>query len=138
MTRSLSMPADAENLFEIITDLENLSAWLPRGLEVERYGPNLVRLWLPHGAVERHIAIDWENLRVVWGSDATPSYRGRVQVLRIGPHRSAVTADVVGASGIADPRVDSWLDQALHALAEVVAVEHPCTPPRQFQAAAAR
>lgn len=130
------MPADAENLFEIITDLENLSAWLPDGLEVERYGPDLVRVWLPHGAVERRIAIDWENLRVEWGSDATPSYSGRVRVLRIGPHRSAVTADVVGPGAALDPRVDQWLNQALHALAEVAAAEHPCPPPRLFEAAA--
>jgi hypothetical protein len=121
------MPAAADTVFEIVTDLENLHTWLPRAVEVERYGPDLLRLWLRHGdhdeTVERLLTIDWENLRVEWHSGATTSYTGTLRVLRISADRCAITVDLVGGAGMPAVRVDDWLEKALDALAAVVADE---------------
>jgi hypothetical protein len=59
------MPAAADTVFEIVTDLEHLHTWLPR----------------------------------------------------------AVTVDLTGGSGMPMSRVDDWLEQALDALATIVAEE---------------
>lgn len=128
MTRTRSLPADADTVFEMLTDLENLSTWLPSGVEVERYDAHAVRLWLPGGAVERRLEVDWENLKVEWGSEATPTYSGSVRVLRMGPRRCAVAVQLTGATGQHCPAVDDWVERALDALCETAPVEHPCVP----------
>jgi hypothetical protein len=122
------MPATADAVFEIITDLENLHTWLPRSVEVERYGPDLLRLWLHHGdrdeAVERRLTIDWAHLRVEWHSETTTSYTGVLRVLRISANRSVITVDLIGGAGMPAIRVDDWLDRALDALAAIVTDEN--------------
>lgn len=128
------MPAPADTVFEIITDLENLHTWLPRAVEVERYGPDLLRLWLRHGdhddTVERLLTIDWDSLRVRWHSEATTSYTGVLRVLRMSADRCAITVDLIGGAGMPAVRVDDWLDRALDSLAAVVAEETSRTPSR--------
>ncbi|MEU4806283.1 SRPBCC family protein [Actinosynnema sp. NPDC023587] len=132
MTRTV--PAGADAVFDVVTDLEHLSSWLPPGVEVERYGPNLVRLWtdLDEG-VERVVLIDWEDLRVEWGGELTPAYSGRLRVLRVAVDRSAVTVDLTGPAGMPRHRVERWAEQALDGLATTVRVEPravPWFPPR--------
>ena len=121
------MPAAADTVFEIIVDLENLHTWLPRAVEVERYGPDLLRLWLRHGdhdeTVERRLTVDWDSLRVRWHSETTTSYTGTLRVLRMGADRCAITVDLVGGAGMPAVRVDDWLDRALDSLVTVVAEE---------------
>ncbi|WP_158853473.1 SRPBCC family protein [Saccharothrix deserti] len=126
--RTISIPADAEAVFDVVTDLENLSAWLPAGIDVERYGPHLVRLWVGEDTVERHVAVDWEKLRIDWGDRTSSTYFGTLQVLRIAPGRSAVTIRLTGAAGLPTPRLDDWLARALEALVTVVGAERRASP----------
>ncbi|WP_367138308.1 SRPBCC family protein [Saccharothrix sp. HUAS TT1] len=129
--RTRSMPADAEAVFDVVTDLEHLAAWLPAGVEVELYGPGLLRLWPRGGARdeprERQVRIDWEDLRVQWGGDAA-TYAGSLRVLRMAPGRSAVAVELTGPAGMAVSSLDGWLTEALDALALVVGAERPHLP----------
>ncbi|WP_306744866.1 SRPBCC family protein [Saccharothrix yanglingensis] len=112
--RTRSVPADAEAVFDVVTDLEHLSSWLPEGVEVERYGAHVVRLWVRGGVVERRLAVDWANLSVTWGDPVSPACTG---VLRLSPGRCAVSACLTGPAGLPAPRLDDWLVRALDALA---------------------
>jgi hypothetical protein len=120
------MTADADTVFGIVSDLGNLT-WLPPGVETELPGPGLLRLWIRSGDqdwdVERPMRIDWRRLRVEWGTDATASYAGWVQVKRLAPQSCVVSAQVTGLPGVPDTRIDAWLDDAFEALATVVRVE---------------
>jgi hypothetical protein len=123
------MPADADAVFDVVSDLDNLTTWLPGSVEVELSGPNLIRLWLPgrHADmdVERRIDIDWNRLRISWGSETTTSCSGTLQVLRLSPGRSAVCVRVSGPPGSATGTVDAWIEDSLDALELVVAAERP-------------
>ncbi|OKI13795.1 hypothetical protein A6A25_16040 [Saccharothrix sp. CB00851] len=126
--RTTSVPADAEAVFDVVTDLEHLSAWLPSGVEVERYGPDLVRLWLGERVVERRFAVDWDKLRIDWGNRTAATCVGTLRVLRIAPGRSAVTVRLTGPDGLPAPRLDDWLASALEALVAMVAAERGALP----------
>ncbi|MCG8922544.1 SRPBCC family protein [Lentzea sp. CC55] len=127
MSRSRSVPADADAVFDVLSDLDNITAWLPDSVEVELSGPNLIRLWFPglHTDVdfERRMTIDWERLRITWGSETTNSCSGTVQVLRLTEGRSAVCVRLTGPRGAPRSTVDTWLEAALDALESVVAAE---------------
>ncbi|GAA1296311.1 SRPBCC family protein [Saccharothrix xinjiangensis] len=127
--RTRSVPADAEAVFDVLTDLDQLSAWLPSGVEVERYGPDLVRLWVGEQVVERRLVVDWANLRIEWGDRAAPAYRGELRVLRIAPGRCAVAVRLVGPEGLPAPRLDDWLVEALEVLAGLVGAGDRSTLP---------
>ncbi|WP_344959788.1 SRPBCC family protein [Saccharothrix longispora] len=115
--RTRSVPADAEAVFDVVTDLEHLSSWLPEGVEVERCGAHVVRLWVRGGIVERRLAVDWANLSVTWGDPVSPACTGVLRVLRLSPGRCAVSACLTGPAGLPAPRLDDWLVRALDALA---------------------
>ena len=121
------MPADAEAVFDIVSDLEYMTTWLPGSVEIERSGPNLVRLWLPgHNtelSVERQVATDWERLRITWGNDSTISWSGTLQVIRLNTDRCAVTVDLTGPPAASRSLVDAWVESALDALETVIAAE---------------
>ena len=122
------MPADAETVFDIVSDLEYANTWLPGPVEIERSGPSLIRLWLAGRNddlnVERRVAIDWESLRITWGSDPTASCSGTLQVLRLADTRSAVTVRLTGPPGASPSRIDAWTESALDALETVIATEY--------------
>ena len=121
------MPADADVVFDVVSDLEAMTTWLPGAVEIELSGPNVIRLWVRAGEddvdLERRVRIDWERLRIEWGSESTTSYSGWLQVQRLTPGRSAVTVEVKGPAGVAHSRVNAWVEEALDALATVVATE---------------
>lgn len=121
--RTISVPADAEAVFDVVIDLENLSAWLPAGVEVERYGPGLVRLWLGEEVVERSIAVDWDKLAITWGNRTVQTCIGTLRVLRLASDRSAVAVRLTGPAGLPMPTLDDWLARALETLVTVVAAE---------------
>lgn len=122
------MPADAETVFEVVSDLEYANTWLPRPVEVELSGPRLIRLWLSGRddelSVERRVAIDWDSLRIAWGDDPVASCSGTLQVLRLTGSRSAVTVRLTGPPGAAPSRIDAWVEAALDALETVIATEY--------------
>ncbi|MEU3648828.1 SRPBCC family protein [Lentzea sp. NPDC034063] len=128
MTRSRSMPADAETVFEVVSDLEDANTWLPHPVEIELSSPGLLRVWLSGRtdelSAERRVAIDWESLRITWGSDPAASCSGTLQVLRLTATRSAVTVRMTGPPGVASSRVDTWIETALNALETVIATEY--------------
>ncbi|SEQ86670.1 hypothetical protein SAMN05216188_1067 [Lentzea xinjiangensis] len=121
------MPADADAVFDVLSDLDNMATWLPDPIEVELFGPRLIRLWLPglHADVdvERQVTIDWDRLRISWGSETTTSCNGIVQVLRLTAGRSAVHVRLTGPPGASRSAVDTWVHAALDALESVVAAE---------------
>ncbi|NUT51509.1 MAG: hypothetical protein HOV94_30065 [Saccharothrix sp.] len=125
-TATRSMPAGADAVLDVVTGLDDLSAWLPEGIDVDRYGPDLLRLRIRHGAVgrilERRVATDWELRRITWGEPGS-SYSGAVQVLHGAPGRSAVVAQVELRDAAHRALVETWLGRALDGLAEVVAAE---------------
>ncbi|GAA0251443.1 hypothetical protein GCM10010492_59770 [Saccharothrix mutabilis subsp. mutabilis] len=131
VTLTRSVPTDADAVFEVMTDLDDVSVWLPAGLDVDRYGPDLVRLWIGRGGVhhivERRVDVDWESRRITWGT-AGASYSGTARVLHIAPGRSAVTAQVELHHATHRATVETWLHHALDGLAEAVAAEHDCAP----------
>ena len=121
------MPADAEAVFDVVSDLDNMTAWLPGSVEIELSGPNLVRLWLPglhvEVEVERQVEIDWERLHITWGGEMTTSCTGSLRVLRLAAGRSAVSVRLTGPPGASVSSVDAWVEAALNALEAVVASE---------------
>ncbi len=125
------MPADAEAVFDIVSDLEHMTSWLPGSVEIELSGPNLIRLWLPgrHADLDlqRQVAIDWDRLRITWGNEPTTSCTGTLQVLRLAHDRSAVTVQLTGPPGASASSVDTWVEAALDALETVIATECPAT-----------
>ncbi|WP_143027615.1 SRPBCC family protein [Lentzea albidocapillata] len=138
MTRSRSMPADAEAVFGILSDLEHMTSWLPGSVEIELSGPGLIRVWLPgrHADLDlqRQVTIDWDLLRISWGTEPLTSCTGTLQVLRLAHDRSAVTVRLTGAPGASASSVDDWVEAALTALETVIATE--CAIPRQMRLAA--
>src|SRR3954451_9871324 len=75
------MPADAQVVFEVVSDLEHLDEWLPTQVDVRP-----VREGEVHAQVEqRQVDVDGlvrvrpEQLRVEGGSDAAARYAGLVQ-----------------------------------------------------------
>lgn len=120
------MPADADAVFDIVADLANMT-WLPPGVEIELPGPGLLRLWIRSDGqdrdVERPLRIDWERLRIEWGSDTTVSYTGSIQVLRLAPDTCSVAVGLTGPRRFPRALVDAWIDDALEALAAEVHFE---------------
>ncbi|SMD24651.1 SRPBCC family protein [Lentzea albidocapillata] len=127
MTRSRSIPADAEAVFDVVSDFDNMTTWLPDSIEIELSGPNLIRLWLPglHADVdvERQVAIDWDRLHITWGSETTASCSGTLQVLRLTADRSTVCVRLTGPPAASPSTVEAWIEAALDALESVVATE---------------
>ncbi|XVV01269.1 SRPBCC family protein [Actinosynnema sp. CA-248983] len=125
-TATRAMPAGADAVLEVITSLDDLSTWLPDGIDVDLYGPGLLRLWIRHGVVdrivERQVHTDWDLRRITWGEPGS-SYSGTAQVLHVAPGRSAVIAQVELRDTAHRATVEAWLDRALDGLAEVVAAE---------------
>ena len=138
MTRSRSMPADAEAVFDVVSDLDNMTAWLPGAVEVELSGPNLIRVWFPGRHtdvdVERRVTVDWDRLRITWGSENNTSCSGTLQVLRLTSDRSAVNVRLTGRPGAPARSVDAWVEAALDALQTAVASERS-TKLTMYQAA---
>src|SRR6185437_11626515 len=86
------MPADAEQVFAIVGDLDRLAEWMPAPIGVRPTGDGEV-----HADVEpRNVHADGlvgvrpEQLRVEWGSEDTPDYAGWLQVEHAEPGRSSV------------------------------------------------
>lgn len=120
-------------MFVVLTDLGDLT-WLPPGIEVDVPSPNLLRLWLRRGdrdeQVHLPIDIDWENLRITWGGETTPSWSGWVRVERLPAGGCLVTARFTGPGGRPASHVAAWTDEALERLDTAVRQE-ASAPPRR-------
>jgi uncharacterized protein YndB with AHSA1/START domain len=125
------MPADAEQVFAVVGDMERLPEWMPAPIGVRPTGEGEV-----HADVEpRNVHADGlvgvrpEQLRVEWGSEDSPDYAGWLQVAHAEPGHSSVTMHLsflgeqpeTRAHGHAADEVRAWLDDALARLENVVA-----------------
>jgi len=125
------MPAEAEQVFAVVGDLDRLSEWMPAPIGVRPTGDGEV-----HADVEpRNVHADGlvgvrpEQLRVEWGSEDSGDYAGWLQVSHAEPGHSSVTMHLsflgkqpeTREHGHAADEVRSWLDDALARLETVVA-----------------
>jgi uncharacterized protein YndB with AHSA1/START domain len=125
-----TMPADAETVFAVVSDLEQLPRWLPKPVEVRPTGEGEVHANVPPRGVaaEGTVRVRPEQLRVEWGH--APDYTGWLQVERAEPGRSSV---LLHLSFLGDQpethggrpahEVQQWLDDGLTRLEQLV------TPP---------
>jgi hypothetical protein len=90
---SRRMPASADVVFDIMSDIETMRRWLPTTIEVEDAGPDRVHVEGDTGG--HHYAADGlfraekDQLRMEWGSEG-PDYAGWAQVYHEGDNASEV------------------------------------------------
>lgn len=87
------MPADAETVFGVLSDVDTMERWLPTAMQVEPAGPGKVHV---EGGgdgfrydTEGLFRARPEQLRIEWGSEG-PDYAGWAQVYHSGAGASEV------------------------------------------------
>jgi uncharacterized protein YndB with AHSA1/START domain len=90
---SRGMPADAEIVFDVISDVDRMERWLPTAIDVESAGPDKVHVTGGEGGVhydaEGLFRAQKDQLRIEWGSEG-PDYAGWAQVYHSGAGASEV------------------------------------------------
>ena len=129
------MPAPADVVFDIMSDVETMQRWLPTTMEVADAGPDRVHIegTVDDGAGGHHYATDGlfraekEQLRMEWGSEG-PDYAGWAQVYHEGDDASEVNLHLsfFGSQpeahrGAAADRTHAGMQEALERLAQEVA-----------------
>jgi hypothetical protein len=90
---SRRMPAAADVVFDIMSDVDTMQRWLPTTIDVEDAGPDRVHVEGEAGG--HHYSTDGlfraekEQLRMEWGSEG-PDYAGWAQVYHEGDDASEV------------------------------------------------
>ena len=90
---SRGMPADAEIVFDVMSDLPTMERWLPTAMDVEPAGPD--RVHVEGGGSDFHYDTEGlfraqkDQLRMEWGSEG-PDYAGWAQVYHSGAGSSEV------------------------------------------------
>src|SRR3954453_3723722 len=129
------MPAEADAVFAIVGDLDRLPEWMPApiGVRPTGDGEGHPAVGSPHGHADvesRDVHADGlvgvrpEQLRVEWGSDASPDYAGWLQVEHAEEGHSSVLMHLsflgdqpeARRHGSAADEVRQWLDDALSRL----------------------
>jgi uncharacterized protein YndB with AHSA1/START domain len=121
------VPATAEQVFAVVSDLDRLPEWLPDPVDVRPTGDGEVHADVPERGVDSQgtVQVRPEQLRVEWGH--APEYAGWLQVQHSEGSRSTVLLhlsflgdqpETHGGSPAADVR--QWLDDALASLERVV------------------
>lgn len=87
------MPADAEIVFDLLSDVDTMDRWLPTAMLVEPAGPNRVHVVGEEDGTRYDarglFRAQQDQLRVEWGSDG-PDYAGWAQVFHSGAGSSEV------------------------------------------------
>jgi len=132
---SRRMPAAADVVFDIMSDLDTMQRWLPTTMEVEDAGPDRVHVegTVEDGAGGHHYATDGlfraekDQLRMEWGSEG-PDYAGWAQVYHGGDDASEVNLHLSffgdqpeAHRGAAADRTRQGMQEALQRLEEEVA-----------------
>lgn len=121
------MPADAERVFAVVSDLDRLSGWLPSPVDVRPTGDGEVHADVPERGVDAEgtVRVRDEQLRVEWGH--APDYAGYLQVEHADEGRSSVLLHLsfLGDQpethgGRPAQEVQRWLDEALERLEGLV------------------
>jgi hypothetical protein len=90
---SRGMPADAEIVFDVMSDVAAMERWLPTAMDVEPAGPD--RVHVEGGGTDFHYDTEGlfraqkDQLRMEWGSEG-PDYAGWAQVYHSGAGASEV------------------------------------------------
>ena len=124
------MPADAEIVFDVMSDVATMARWLPTTMDVETAGPD--RVHVEGDTDSHHYANDGlfraqkEQLRMEWGSEG-PDYAGWAQVYHSGAGASEVNLHLSffgdqpqSHNGGAADKTREEMQQALARLAEEV------------------
>ena len=87
------MPADAEIVFDMMSDLNLMEHWLPTAMDVRSAGPDRGHVTGGEGGVhydtEGLFRAQKDQLRIEWGSEG-PDYAGWAQVYHSGAGASEV------------------------------------------------
>jgi len=133
LERSKVIPAPAERVFEIASDVERMASWLPTTQRVRADGPDHVHVegetGRGHYESEGLFRARPEQLRLEWGSEQTGEYAGWLQVAHQGDGSSSEVVihlsfleDLDEEYRAGDPEsLDSGLGESLDRLAEQVA-----------------
>jgi uncharacterized protein YndB with AHSA1/START domain len=121
------MPADAQTVFSVASDLERLPQWLPEPVDVRPTGDGEVHAEVPQRGVDQDglVRVSPDQLRVEWGH--APDYAGYLQVEHAEQGHSSVLLHLsfLGEQpethgGRAADEVRTWLDDALTRLEGLV------------------
>ena len=122
------MPAAAERVFAVVSDLDRLPEWMPAPVDVRPTGDGEVHADVPERGVDTDgtVRVQPEQLRVEWGH--APDYAGYLQVEHSDGERSSVLLHLsfLGDQpethgGAQADEVRQWLDDALSRLEQLVA-----------------
>src|SRR4051794_40525849 len=122
------MPADADTVFAVVSDLDRLPEWMPGPVDVQPTGEGEVHADVETRGVDSvgTVEVRPEQLRVEWGH--APDYAGWLQVEHAAPGRSSVVLHLsfLGDQpethgGKAAGEVRQWLDDGLTRLERLVA-----------------
>ena len=87
------MPADAEIVFDVISDVDRMERWLPTAMDVRTAGPDRVHVTGGEDGVDYDadglFRARKDQLRIEWGSEG-PDYAGWAQVYHSGAGASEV------------------------------------------------
>jgi len=124
------MPAPADTVFDIMSDVDTMERWLPTTMDVEDAGPD--RVHVEGEARGQHYSADGlfraekEQLRMEWGSEG-PDYAGWAQVYHEGDDASEVNLHLSffgdqpeAHRGAAADRTRQEMQEALERLEEQV------------------
>ena len=114
VTGSYRFTAPAEVVFGVLTDPDRTSRWLPRGMNTEPAGADLVRVRLGSRVHEYGVQIVAEQLQVRWRSQDGEGLSGTARVQDEPAGGSVVHAEVVLPGAAADD------EQARRLLAETM------------------
>lgn len=129
-----TMPAGPDAVFDVVSNLNRLTEWLPHAVRVRPTGDG-------GGATPMHADVEprgidthglarvrRDQMRVEWGSEDGPDYAGWLQVMGDEPDRSSVMVHLsflgdqpeTHGGGAAD-ELRGWLDDGLARLERLVA-----------------
>lgn len=125
------MPADAQDVFAVVSDLDRLSEWLPHQVAVRPTDDGEVNATVQDRDVDDArglVRVRPEQLRVEWGGEGGPDYAGWLQVEHGEPGRSSVLLHLsflgkqpeTRPHGHARDEVEQWLADGLDRLAALV------------------
>jgi uncharacterized protein YndB with AHSA1/START domain len=123
------MPAGADAVFAVVSDLDRLPEWLPEPVDVRSTGEGEVHADVADRGVQANgtVAVRPEQLRVEWGH--APEYAGWLQVVHAAPGRSSVVLHLsflgdqpeTRKHGSAGPELEGWMKDCLTRLEKLVA-----------------
>lgn len=109
--------APSEVVFNNLTDPDRVHRWLPLGVNLERCGPDRVRLTAPLGTAECEVDTVVEDMRLTLRSLEPPHVRGTARVEDDPAGGSRVHVVVTGEGVDLDPRtVRDALDETMRHL----------------------